>query len=102
MLFAIVFVSIWFSLHAYLAWRLIRPLAPHGPWRRPVWLLLLASLLIVPGVFFTRIMMQTPAVTDTIARVAYIDMGFILILVPLLVVRDSIAALIRNARSGFM
>jgi hypothetical protein len=98
MLFAIVFVSIWFSLHAYLAWRLIRPLAPHSPWRRPAWLLLLASLVIVPGVFFTRIMMQAPALTDPIARVAYIDMGFVLMLVPLLVLRDSIAALIRNAR----
>lgn len=99
MLFAIVFISIWFSLHAYLAWRLIRPLAPHSPWRRPVWSALLASLLIVPGVFFTRILMQAPALTDMLAWVAYIDMGFILILAPLLLLRDSIAAVIRNART---
>jgi predicted MPP superfamily phosphohydrolase len=99
MLFAIVFISIWSGIHAYLAWRLIRPLAPHSPWRRPAWSALLASLLVVPGVFFTRILMQAPALTDKLAWVAYIDMGFILILAPLLLLRDSIAAVIRNART---
>jgi predicted MPP superfamily phosphohydrolase len=98
MLFAIVFISIWFSLHAYLAWRLVRPLAPHSPWRRLAWCALLASLVIVPGVFFTRILIQEPALTDTIAWVAYINMGFILMLAPLLMVRDSVAAVIRHAR----
>ncbi|UCC56040.1 MAG: metallophosphoesterase [Gammaproteobacteria bacterium] len=98
MLFAIVFISIWSGFHAYLAWRLIRPMAPHGPWRRVAWYVLLASLVIVPGVFFTRILMQEPALTDKVAWVAYLNMGFILILVPLLVIRDCIAAVVRHAR----
>ena len=98
MLFAIVFISIWFSLHAYLAWRLIRPLAPHSPWRRLAWSVLLASLVIVPGVFFTRILIQEPALTDSLAWVAYIDMGFVLMLAPLLVVHDSVAAVFRKSR----
>lgn len=101
MLFAIVFVSIWFSLHVYLYWRLVRPLAPYSPWRKPAGSALLVSLLIVPGVFFTRILMQAPAITDAFAWVAYLDMGFILILAPLLLLRDSIAAVTRNVRMLF-
>jgi predicted MPP superfamily phosphohydrolase len=101
MLFAIVFIGVWSGFHAYLAWRLVLPMAPQGPWRRLAWVALLASLVIVPGVFFTRILIQAPALTDRIAWIAFLDMGFILILVPLLVMRDSIAALVRHARMLF-
>lgn len=88
MMFLLFFFSVWGGGHAYIAWRLIRPLAPANPWRRRGWLLLACSLLIVPAALFGRFTRINPEFIDALAWVAYLDMGFFLVLVPLLVARD--------------
>ena len=96
MRFAILFITVWSSMHGYLAWRLVRPLPRDSHWRVPVWCLLGLSLVFIPGVFFGQLLVLHQPAMDSLAWVAYIDMGFVLILVPLLVVRDTGLAIIRH------
>jgi predicted MPP superfamily phosphohydrolase len=88
MLFFLLFMTVWCTGHAYIALRMIRPLPPERHWHRLAWCLLVFSLVTVPAVFFGRMLSLSPFISDVLAWVAYIDMGFFLILLPLLVLRD--------------
>ncbi len=89
MKFLIFFLTVWGGGHAYIAHRLIRPLPPGSRWRPVGWTWLAVSLLIAPLVMVGRWMNLDQVLFDRLAWVAYVDMGFFLVLVPMLVVRDS-------------
>ena len=89
LLFFIFFMTVWGGGHAYLAHRLLRPLAGSPGARRLGWTLLLVSFVLVPLVFFGRWLGLDPLLLDRLAWTAYVDMGLFLVLVPLLLVRDA-------------
>jgi predicted MPP superfamily phosphohydrolase len=87
-MFFLFFIMVWGGGHAYLAWSLLHPLRTRPRARRIGWLLLVISLCLVPLILFGRWFGLDPALHDSIAWLAYIDMGVFLVLVPLLLVRD--------------
>ncbi len=89
MKFFLVFNAVWLGLHAYLGWHLLQPLPIGSKRRRGSWILLTVSYLLVPCVLFGRFLVYNPALFDALAWPAYLDMGFILVLFPLLLVRDA-------------
>jgi len=89
MKFLIFFLTVWGGGHAYIAHRLIRPLPTGSRWRPVGWTWLAVSLLIAPLVMVGRWMNLDQVLFDRLAWVAYVDMGFFLVLVPMLAVRDS-------------
>ena len=89
MKFLIFFLSVWGGGHAYIAYRLIRPLPTGSRWRPVGWTWLAVSLLIAPLVIVGRWMNLDQVLFDRLAWLAYVDMGFFLVLVPMLAVRDT-------------
>jgi len=89
MKFLIFFVTVWGGGHAYIAHRLIRPLPAGSRWRPFGWSWWAVSLLSAPLVLVGRWLGLDPALFDMLAWIAYVDMGFFLVLLPLLIVRDS-------------
>ena len=89
MIFFLVFNTVWLGLHIYLGWHLLQPIPVGSRCRHAVWILLTVSFLLTPGVLFGRFLIYNPALFDLLAWPAYLDMGFILVLVPLLLVRDA-------------
>jgi predicted MPP superfamily phosphohydrolase len=87
-MFFLFFIAVWGGGHAYLAHRLLRPLAGKRRWRRAGGIILGLSLFAVPLVFFGRRLGLDPLWTDRLAWFAYLDMGVFLVLVPLLIARD--------------
>ena len=88
-MFFLFFISVWGGGHAYLGWRLVRPLERGSVLRKLGWLLLALSLVLIPSVFFTRLLVNPPLLQDIVAWLAYIDMGFFLVLLPLMLARDA-------------
>lgn len=88
MKFLIFFVLVWGGGHAYIAFRLIRPLPIGSRWRPIGWTWWTVSLLIAPLMLVGRRLGIDQALFDVLAWIAYIDMGFFLVLLPLLIVRD--------------
>ena len=99
MKFLLFFLTVWGGGHAYIAHRLIRPLPSGSRWRPVGWSWLAASLLIAPLVIVGRWLSLDQALFDILAWIAYVDMGFFLVLVPLLVVRDTGWILFRSLRT---
>ena len=99
MKFLLFFLTVWGSGHAYIAHRLIRPLPTGSRWRLAGWSWLAVSLLIAPLVIVGRWLSLDQALFDILAWIAYVDMGFFLVLVPLLVVRDTGWILFRSLRT---
>ncbi len=87
-MFFLFFLSVWGSGHAYLAHRLLRPLAGKRLWRRIGWIILGLSLFTVPLILFGRRFGFDTQWTDRLALFGYLDMGVFLVLVPLLIARD--------------
>ncbi len=98
-MFFLFFITVWSGGHAYIAYRLIRPLPPGGRSRYFGWVWLAISLFIVPLVIFSRWVGVDPELLDRLAWAAYLDMGFFLVLLPLLMVRDVGWILFRLIRS---
>ena len=89
MKFFLFFITVWGGGHAYIAHRLIRPLPAGSRWRPIGWSWWTVSLLIAPLVLVGRWQGLDQTLFDMLAWIAYIDMGFFLVLIPLLVMRDS-------------
>jgi len=92
-MFFLFFIAVWGGGHAYLAHRLLRPLAGRRRRQRIGQAILALSLVGVPLVFFGRWLgLDTqwldPDWLDRLAWAAYLDMGMFLVLVPLLLARD--------------
>lgn len=87
-MFLLFFLLVWGSGHAWLAWSLLRPLRHKPRLQRGVAVLLLASLLLVPLLFFGRRIGLDSGLADTLAWFAFLDMGIFLVLVPLVIARD--------------
>jgi predicted MPP superfamily phosphohydrolase len=87
-MFFLFFITVWGGGHVYIAYRLLRPLSPGGRVRSVGWIWLAISLFIVPLVIFSRWAGVDPDLLDRLAWAAYLDMGFFLVLLPLLIVRD--------------
>ena len=98
MKFFLFFLTVWGGGHAYIAHRLIRPLPAGSRWRPVGWTWLLLSLLIGPLVLVGRWLGLDPLLFDLLAWIAYVDMGFFLVLIPMLVLRDSGWILFRALR----
>ena len=98
-MFFLFFIAVWGGGHAYIAYRLIKPLSPGGRSRYFGWVWLAISLFIVPLVIFSRWVGVDPDLLDRLAWAAYLDMGFFLVLLPLLMVRDVGWILFRLIRS---
>ena len=90
MIFFLLFNAVWLGIHIYLGWRLLKPLARKKRWWRITLGLLAASYLIVPITLFGRMVIYDPALFDVLAWLAYLDMGFILVLFPLRLTLDTI------------
>jgi len=88
MIFFLLFNAVWLGLHVYLGWRLLKPLAGKKRWWRITLGLLVASYLVVPITLFGRMVLYNPPLFDALAWVAYLDMGFILVLFPLRLALD--------------
>lgn len=98
-MFALFFIATWTAGHAWIAWSLLRPLPASGWLRRCGAVLLACSLLLVPLVFFTsRWYQPDPYYSDLLSWIAYTDMGVFLVLLPLLLARDTLAWLQRTGR----
>jgi predicted MPP superfamily phosphohydrolase len=89
MKFFLFFITVWGGGHAYIAHRLIRPLPAGSRWRPIGWSWWTVSLLTAPLVLVGRWQGLDQALFDMLAWIAYVDMGFFLVLIPLLVTRDS-------------
>ena len=89
MIFFLLFNTVWLGLHIYLGWHLLQTLPKGSKRRRGGWILLTVSCLLTPVVLFGRLLVYNPLLFDALAWPAYLDMGFILVLVPLLLVRDA-------------
>ena len=87
-MFFLFFIAVWGGGHAYLAHRLLRPLAGRPRRRRLGRVVLGLSLFAVPLLLFGRRLGLDPLWTDWLAWIAYLDMGVFLVLVPLLIARD--------------
>lgn len=87
-MFFLFFIAVWAGGHAYLAHRLLRPLAGKPLRQQTGWCLLGLSLFAVPLLFFGRRFGLDPLWADRLAWYAYLDMGVFLVLVPLLIARD--------------
>ena len=90
MVFFLLFNAVWLGIHVYLGWCLLKPLARKKRWWRSTLGLLVASYLIVPITLFGRMVFYNPALFDALAWLAYLDMGFILVLFPLRLMLDAI------------
>lgn len=87
-MFFLFFIAVWGGGHAYLAHRLLRPLANRPRLQRTGGAILGLSLCAVPLVFYGRHLGLDPDWADRLAWFAYLDMGLFLVLIPLLVARD--------------
>ena len=90
MVFFLLFNAVWLGIHIYLGWHLLKPLARKKCWWRTTLGLLISSYLIVPITLFGRMVFYNPALFDALAWVAYLGMGFILVLFPLRLTLDAI------------
>jgi predicted MPP superfamily phosphohydrolase len=90
MVFFLLFNAVWLGIHVYLGWRLLKPLARNKRCWRTTLGLLLFSYFIVPVTLFGRMLLYNPALFDALAWVAYLGMGFILVLFPLRLALDTI------------
>jgi len=88
MLFFLLFNTVWLGLHVYLGWRLLKPLARKKYWWRTTLGLLVITYLSVPITLFGRLVIYDPSLFDVLAWVAYLGMGFILVLFPLRLTLD--------------
>lgn len=88
-MFFLFFITVWAGGHAYLGWRLVRPLERGSVRCKLGWLLLGLSLVLIPSVFFTRWLVAPQAIHDLVVWAAYIDMGLFLVLLPLMLARDA-------------
>jgi len=87
-MFFLFFLAVWGGGHAYLAHRLLRPLAGKRAWRRAGWTILGLSLFAVPLVLFSRRLGLDLLLDDRLALLGYLDLGVFLVLLPLLIARD--------------
>jgi predicted MPP superfamily phosphohydrolase len=85
---------VWFAImiavlgggYAYIGWRLIVPLRLGSPWSLVAWLGL-GSMVLLP-LLSSMLMRRLENVTDPLAWVAYVGLGFMSMLLTLLIVRD--------------
>jgi len=91
MVFFLLFNAVWLGIHVYLGWRLLKPLTTKNHWRHIIQgFLLVFSWLITPVTLFGRMVVYNPALFDALAWLAYLDMGFILVLFPLRLMLDAL------------
>jgi len=90
MVFFLLFNAVWLGIHVYLGWRLLKPLTTKNHWRHIIQGFLVFSWLITPVTLFGRMVIYNPALFDALAWLAYLDMGFILVLFPLRLMLDAL------------
>ena len=89
-LFFIIAFIVLSLLYGYSTWRIITPLDLDAPWGGIIFTIIFISMILVPAVMIMRTSGYSNTFTDIISWIAYVILGFFILLFFLIFVRDMI------------
>tara|TARA_B100000959_G_C14998117_1_gene631859 strand:- start:44016 stop:45170 length:1155 start_codon:yes stop_codon:yes gene_type:complete len=93
MFFLTVF-SVWAVVHIYVGWRIASPVELSSKSRAMIWLIIVISYMLLPVITFLRLTHGVEPWYSLLFWITFIDGGFILTLVPILLFKDLLMLLI--------